>query len=215
MNPRHKRGIFYVVLDDEKIKKSVLSALILEGFETSEFKGDYLVCGESDPLRLTEENPTVCGVIVLYRNRDYISCEQHFTLSEKFGGKYVFLRCPYLLSDLYTAADSISADSEQTDTLRNEEFGVDSMVIDDLTVSYRGKKVRLTDREADLFKYLLSHRGETVSREDIRKNVWEKNGLIDTNVTDVYVSYLRRKLKPLFGDGVIISVRGKGYILSL
>lgn len=203
------------MLDDAKIKKSVLSALMLEGFETSEHTGDYLICGESDPLRLTDVNPVVRGIIVLYRNRDYVSCEQHFTLSKKFGGKYVSLHCPYLLSELYNAADTVSTDTEQREIVRDEDFSGNNVTLDDRIVSYCGKQVKLTEREADLFKYLMSRRGETVSREDIRKNVWEKNGVIDTNVTDVYVSYLRRKLKPLFGDGVIISVRGKGYVISL
>ncbi len=82
-----------------------------------------------------------------------------------------------------------------------------------LTVTFGSLSVCLTEREGKLFEFLWNRRGECVSRADIRKGVWGSEG--DTNVTDVYVTYLRRKLAPLFGDGAIRSVRGRGYILDI
>lgn len=75
------------------------------------------------------------------------------------------------------------------------------------------KTACLTEREARLFDYLLGHAGECVSREEITSSVWEENK--GTNVADVYISYLRKKLEPVLGAGVIRSVRGKGYILDI
>ena len=81
------------------------------------------------------------------------------------------------------------------------------------TVSLGGNSVCLTEREGKLFEFLWNHRGECVSRAEIREAVWENDA--DTNVIDVYVTYLRRKLTPLFGAGAIRSVRGKGYVLDI
>ena len=81
---------------------------------------------------------------------------------------------------------------------------------DGLTVSWRGRTVRLTPREADCFRILYARRGETVSREELAGPEGSRS-----NLADVYIGYLRRKLRPLFGDGAILAVRGKGYLLKL
>lgn len=77
----------------------------------------------------------------------------------------------------------------------------------------RGEKsVQLTVRESELFAYLLAHRRRPVSRERLKAALWPSSG--DTNAPDVYISYLRRKLRVLFGDGVIANERGVGYMLK-
>ena len=86
--------------------------------------------------------------------------------------------------------------------------------IRDNTVEYNGREAHLTDREMMLFEYLLKKHGRVVSRSEIMADVWNEPDS-ETNVADVYVSYLKKKLVPVFGQGVLISVRGKGYILQL
>ena len=78
------------------------------------------------------------------------------------------------------------------------------------TVTRGGKSVRLTPREAACFRILYGRRGETVSRAELSGPAGSRS-----NLADVYIGYLRKKLRPLFGDGVILSVRGKGYSLRL
>ena len=65
---------------------------------------------------------------------------------------------------------------------------------------------------AELFEYFLNNKGRHISREELRANLW--NETENTNAPDVYVSYLRQKLKPIMGDGVLVNVRGKGYLLK-
>mgnify|MGYP001073203265 CR=1 FL=1 len=79
------------------------------------------------------------------------------------------------------------------------------------TVAYGEKSVVLTERELDLFTVLNNNRGNCVLRSDLSGSIW--NGS-DTNVSDVYVCYLRKKLESVFGPGTLITVRGKGYILK-
>jgi DNA-binding response OmpR family regulator len=76
-------------------------------------------------------------------------------------------------------------------------------------------EVALTRREADLMEYLTRHAGHAVSRAELATQIWHaapsSNG--GTNIVDVYVSYLRRKLSALGRQSIIRSVRGVGYEL--
>ena len=73
------------------------------------------------------------------------------------------------------------------------------------------REVALTQREMELYLFLLSHVGECVTRSDIEKNVFPES---DSNAADVYVCYLRKKLESISSAGVLISVRGQGYMLK-
>lgn len=74
------------------------------------------------------------------------------------------------------------------------------------------EKVTLSAKERDLFAYLLKASPRGVSREELRRALWKDTE--GTNAPDVYVSYLRRKLRPIFGDAVIVNERGVGYIMK-
>ena len=71
----------------------------------------------------------------------------------------------------------------------------------------------LTAREYDLLAYLDDHRGIPVSREELAREVWSLP-LSQSNVVDVYVRYLRKKLDEPFDTRFILTVRGKGYMLK-
>jgi DNA-binding response OmpR family regulator len=80
---------------------------------------------------------------------------------------------------------------------------------------WRGKEeVRLTPREYALLEYLAMRRGEAVSRTDIWEHVYEFNSEADSNVVDVYVGYLRRKLDRRGRPSVIQTLRGRGYSIG-
>jgi DNA-binding response OmpR family regulator len=72
-----------------------------------------------------------------------------------------------------------------------------------------GRSVELTAREFALAEMLFRHRGEVLSREQLLDHVWGYDHDPQSNVVDVYVGYLRRKL----GRDLITSVRGMGYCL--
>ena len=74
------------------------------------------------------------------------------------------------------------------------------------------REVSLTQRECELFSLLLSRIGECVSREEMDSSLW--NGETAGNCSDVYICYLRKKLEKIAGPGVLISVRGRGYMLK-
>lgn len=79
-------------------------------------------------------------------------------------------------------------------------------------LSHGGRSVALSPREFDLLEYLLGKPNVAVSRQELCESVWHGSTSPDTNATDVYISYLRRKIEPIVGKGRLVSVRGVGYM---
>lgn len=85
-----------------------------------------------------------------------------------------------------------------------------------------GRTISLTAKEFALLEYLLLHRGECVSRSQLLADVWQMPGQTSTNVVDVYVNYVRRKVDDAGGNvmqfnvcgSLIETVRGAGYRLG-
>jgi DNA-binding response OmpR family regulator len=77
-----------------------------------------------------------------------------------------------------------------------------------------GKRIDLTSKEFTLLEYLMLNAGRRVSRAMIIEHVWNLSFDSGTNVIDVYVNYLRRKIENGFGPCLIHTVRGVGYELS-
>ncbi len=80
---------------------------------------------------------------------------------------------------------------------------------------WRGKtEIELTAREYTLLEYLARRTGQTVSRSDIWEHLYEFNSDASSNVVDVYVGYLRRKLDKPGKESIIRTVRGRGYVME-
>ncbi|HEX7322958.1 MAG TPA: response regulator transcription factor [Mycobacterium sp.] len=78
----------------------------------------------------------------------------------------------------------------------------------------RGETViSLTPREYGVLQFLLRHKGDVVTKDEILRSVWDSNYAGDDNVVEVYVGYLRRKIDTPFGVATIETVRGAGYRL--
>lgn len=82
------------------------------------------------------------------------------------------------------------------------------------TVSRGGKPINLTAREFALLHYLLRNRGRVVSRVDITENVWETSFDTGSNVIDVYINFLRKKIDKGFPGKLIHTLVGMGYVLK-
>jgi len=93
---------------------------------------------------------------------------------------------------------------------------VDDVVLDPAThaVTKAGAPIELSAREFALLEFLMRHPGEVLSRGRILEHVWDVNYEGFSNVVDVYVGYLRRKLDPPEGK-LIRTVRGVGYGVGL
>jgi Response regulators consisting of a CheY-like receiver domain and a winged-helix DNA-binding domain len=76
-----------------------------------------------------------------------------------------------------------------------------------------GHEIELTNKEFALLEYLLLQRGHCVSRVKLLESVWNFEPAQSTNIVDVYINYLRRKLQDPLPGQLIRTVRGQGYIV--
>lgn len=80
-------------------------------------------------------------------------------------------------------------------------------------VTRAGKRIELTAREFSLLEYLMINKGRVVSRVDIAEKVWDLNFDTSTNVIDVYINYLRKKIDKGHEVKLLHTVVGMGYTL--
>ena len=74
-----------------------------------------------------------------------------------------------------------------------------------------GRAIELSPKEFALLEYLMRNQGHAVSRAAIVENVWKLNFDTMTNVVDVYINYLRRKVDSGYDRPLIRTIRGVGY----
>lgn len=77
-----------------------------------------------------------------------------------------------------------------------------------------GKVIDLTVREYAILEYLARNRNVVVTREQIRVNIWNIDDDVNSNVIDVYIRYLRRKIYDNYEEKLIHTIRGVGYKLE-
>ena len=82
----------------------------------------------------------------------------------------------------------------------------------DMSLKVDGETVVMTRKEIELLCYLLTHRGQILSREHLLKNVWDSNGFVMERTVDVHITHLRRKLGQ-YGK-YIKTKSGYGYLLE-
>ncbi len=75
--------------------------------------------------------------------------------------------------------------------------------------------MQLTNKEFALLECLLLERGRSISRADLLGRVWDTNPTAGANIVDVYVNYLRRKLRDTGSNPLIKTVRGQGYSIGI
>jgi DNA-binding response OmpR family regulator len=77
-----------------------------------------------------------------------------------------------------------------------------------------GKSIDLTAKEFSLLEYLLRNKNRVISRVEISEKVWEVSFDTGTNIIDVYINFLRKKVDRNFGVKLIYTMVGMGYIMK-
>ncbi len=133
------------------------------------------------------------------------------------AGAVDYLVKPFSLAELVArvraqlrVAAQASAQASST-TLRGADIEVDLLT---RRVRRDGESVLLSTTEFELLAYLVRHRGQVLSREQILSAVWGYDHDPATNVVDVYIGYLRRKLRRPESPAPIFTVRAVGYRLG-
>ncbi len=98
----------------------------------------------------------------------------------------------------------------QTNIISIDDFTFDSMR---LTVRRGGEPIDLSAKELQLLELLVSHRGEVLSRAFIAEHVWQMSLDSESNVIEVNVARLRKKLDDPFDRKLVHTIKGRGYVL--
>ncbi|MBN2412698.1 response regulator transcription factor [candidate division KSB1 bacterium] len=114
-----------------------------------------------------------------------------------------------LLARLYALVRRNSREYSESLQINGLVINIESHV-----VSRDNKKINLSPLEFRLLELLARNKGKTLSREAIEDYIWGRNTDFDTNVVDVYINFLRKKIDKPFGKNLIQTVRGFGYKLG-
>ena len=123
-----------------------------------------------------------------------------------------FLTKPFVFSELSARVRALLRRRQPTALLT---LTVGSLTVDPMTrIVKRGdRRLDLTQKEFALLEYLMRHAGQVVTRTMIAEHVWGFNWDRLTNVIDVYVNHLRKKVELADEPRLIHAVRGAGYII--
>ena len=128
------------------------------------------------------------------------------------GGADDYLVKPFAFAEFLARVRALlRRGSAQTSVIEVGDLSID---LASRTVERAGQRIELTAKEFALLEYLARHVGEVVTRTMISEHVWDINFDTFSNVIDVYIRYLRRKIDDPFGVKLIQTRRGVGYVLS-
>lgn len=125
-----------------------------------------------------------------------------------------YLVKPFALSELLariralTRRARMGGDSQQT--LRVGDLELDLLSREAIR---GGKRIELTSREFALLEVLMRHPGQVLSRSQLLDRVWNYEMLTESNIVDIYIYYLRKKIDHGFEPKLIRTVRGAGYAI--
>jgi DNA-binding response OmpR family regulator len=129
------------------------------------------------------------------------------------AGAVDYLVKPFSIAELVARVRAQLRAYTQTSTTMLSADGIEANLLT-RKVHRNGRAITLSSTEFELLALLLRHRGQVVSREQILSSVWGYEHDPATNVVDVYVGYLRRKLGRAGGPAPIFTVRAVGYRLG-
>jgi len=124
-----------------------------------------------------------------------------------------YLVKPYSFVELLARIEALGRRSDviaKETILRVGDLAIDLI---DRTASRRGKEIELLPREFQLLEYLVRNEGRVISRAMLLQHVWDLHFDPSTNIIDVYVGRVRRKLDDQQAYPLIHTVRGVGYCL--
>ena len=126
-----------------------------------------------------------------------------------------YMAKPFKFTELEARINALARRAQQ-EHRPPEIIAIEDLEIDRLakTVKRNGKNIILTAKEFKLLYYLAKNSGNILSREKILDNVWNINFDMNTNVVDVYINYLRKKIDKPYATKLIHTIKGLGYTIK-
>lgn len=218
-----------LIVEDEK----KVAAFIKKGLEEETYAVDVAYDGE-EGLYLGLENqydmvvldlmlPTIDGMEVLARLRKnkveapILLLTAKDSVEDKVTGLNTgaddYLTKPFAFSELLAR---IRVLLRRGKTEAKTVLQIDGLTLDLVShkVNRNGEEIELTGKEYSLLEYFMRNQGKVLTRTMIAEHVWDYNFDTFTNVIDVYVNHLRKKIDKNYQDKLLHTLRGVGYIMK-
>lgn len=219
-----------LIAEDEKD----LNTLLKKRLENQKYSVDACFDGEEaiDYLAVTEYDAVILDIMMPKKNGlqvlKYIRGQKRHTpvllLTAKDSiedrvtgldaGADDYLVKPFAFDELLARIRVILRKNSSAETKTNIVTTADLKVDLNTQRVFRGdKEISLSSREFSILRYLCMNKGIVLSREKIEEHIWNYDYAGGSNVVDVYIRYLRKKIDEGFTPKLIHTVRGAGYVL--
>ena len=217
-----------IVEDEKKIADLIKRGLKEEGYAVDMApdgeKGEFLAAtNQYDVIILDIMLPRMDGVTLCKNLREkkvtapIIMVTAKDAVSDKVkgldSGADDYLTKPFAFEELLARIRALLRKREGR-TFTRLQVGDLALDLISHKVTRGDKEIELTSKEYALLEYLMRNAGAVVTRTMISEHVWDINFDSDTNIIDVYVNYLRKKIDDGCGKTLIHTVRGRGYTLK-
>ncbi|GAB1305550.1 response regulator transcription factor [Bacillus altitudinis] len=225
------KGKILVVEDEKKIARVLSLELEYEGYEVSVqdtgMKGLQALEEESFDLVLLDVMlPELSGLEVLRRVRKtntatpIILITARGSVPDKVSGLDLgandYITKPFDIEELLARIRAQLRFNHNAQEEKDIELSIADLTVNEKTreIQRGGQTLELTPREYDLLVHLLKHQQQVLTRDQLLTAVWGFDYFGDTNVVDVYIRYLRKKIDYPFEKQLIHTVRGVGYVMK-
>lgn len=218
-----------VVEDERDLNRVISKRLESEGYSVDRcFDGeealDFIDVGEFDAIIMDIMMPRINGIEVLKQMRSRNNTTPVLLLTARDGigdrvngldaGADDYLIKPFAFEELLARIRVMTrkASGNSTNVFSAADLTMD---LNSHTVVRGDVNINLSAKEFEILEYLLRNKGIVLSREKIESHVWNFDYSGGTNVVDVYIRYLRKKIDDEFEPKLIHTVRGCGYVLRV
>ncbi|MBR0628407.1 response regulator transcription factor [Bacillus altitudinis] len=225
------KGKILVVEDEKKIARVLSLELEYEGYEVTVqdtgMKGLQALEEESFDLVLLDVMlPELSGLEVLRRVRKtntatpIILITARGSVPDKVSGLDLgandYITKPFDIEELLARIRAQLRFNHNAQEEKEIELSIADLTVNEKTreIQRGGQTLELTPREYDLLIHLLKHQQQVLTRDQLLTAVWGFDYFGDTNVVDVYIRYLRKKIDYPFEKQLIHTVRGVGYVMK-
>ena len=219
-----------IVEDERPIARLLQLTLEREGFKTAtEYNGrrayERILQEKYDLILLDVMLPEMDGMEICKRVREVsdvpiIMLTARDEIRDKVEGLDLgandYMTKPFAAEELLARIrGALRRHTEKVREAEETRYVVKNMILypERYEVTVNGEHVELTHKEYALLKYLVENKRNVLSRDQILQTVWGYDFIGDTNVVDVYISYLRSKIDDRFGEKYIHTTRGVGYAI--
>lgn len=218
-----------VVEDEKSLNRVITKRLENEGYSVDScFDGEealhFASVGEFDAVVMDIMMPKINGIEVVRRLRDrndktpVIFLTAKDSVSDRVtgldAGAEDYLVKPFAFEELLARIRVMTRKAAGSAT---NVFTISDLTLDTVskTVVRGDKNINLSAKEYEILEYMILNQGIVLSREKIENHVWNFDYSGGTNVVDVYIRYLRKKIDDEYEVKLIHTVRGMGYVLRI